>query len=95
MLMPEPTNGSIWNANKGALTYRIAIHGSPAHVGLASGGDNPFEHLVEISHSLLKLKQHIQMRKTAMRAHSPQARSSVMLMGGESGSGASFNVDSY
>jgi succinyl-diaminopimelate desuccinylase len=92
MLMPEPTSGSIWNANKGALTYLVTVHGSPAHVGLASGGDNPFEHLVEISHSLLKLKQRIQMRKTAMRAHPPQARSSVMLMGGESGSGVSFNV---
>lgn len=92
MLMPEPTSGSIWNANKGALTYRAAIHGSPAHVGLASGGDNPFEHMVEISHSLLKLKRDIEMRKTAMKTHLPQARRSVMLMGGESGSGVSFNV---
>jgi acetylornithine deacetylase/succinyl-diaminopimelate desuccinylase family protein len=92
MLMPEPTSGSIWNANKGALTYRIKIHGSPAHVGLASGVDNPFEHMVEIGHSLLKLKQDIQMRRTSMKAHPPQAKSSVMLMGGESGSGVSFNV---
>lgn len=92
MLMPEPTSGSVWNANKGALTYRVAIHGSPAHVGLASGGDNPFEHMVEVGRSLFKLKQHIQMRKTSMNTHPPQAKSSVILMGGESGSGVSFNV---
>lgn len=92
MLMPEPTSGVIWNANKGALTYRVEIKGKSAHVGLEHEGINAFEHMVEVTHSLLKLKKDIQKRETAMEVNPPEANRSVMLIGGESGSGINFNV---
>jgi acetylornithine deacetylase/succinyl-diaminopimelate desuccinylase-like protein len=34
MLTPEPTSGVIWNANRGAITVRVTVHGREAHVGL-------------------------------------------------------------
>lgn len=92
MLMPEPTSGVIWNANKGALTYRVEIKGKYAHVGLEHEGINAFEHMVEVAHSLLRLKKEIQKRKMPMAVNPPDANHSVMLIGGESGSGVNFNV---
>jgi len=92
MLMPEPTGGVVWNANKGALTFRVQIQGKPAHVALEHQGDNAFEHLVQVVQSLLKLKKEIKERKTTMKVHPPEAVRSVMLIGGESGSGVNFNV---
>jgi succinyl-diaminopimelate desuccinylase len=92
MLMPEPTSGVIWNANKGALTYRVEARGKYAHVGLEPEGINAFEHMVELAHSLLKLKKDIRKRKTTLAVNPPDADRSVILIGGESGSGANFNV---
>jgi succinyl-diaminopimelate desuccinylase len=34
MLTPEPTSGVIWNANRGAVTVSVTVHGREAHVGL-------------------------------------------------------------
>ena len=38
MLTPEPTSGVVWNANRGALTVRVTVHGREAHVGLLHQG---------------------------------------------------------
>jgi len=92
MLMPEPTSGAVWNANKGALTFQITIRGKTAHVGLAGEGMNAFEHMIEVAHSLRKLKRDVQKRKTKLRVSPPGAERSTMLIGGESRSGYSFNV---
>ena len=92
MIMPEPTSGAVWNANKGALTLKITLKGKPAHVALEHQGINPFEHLVEIGNSFLELKQKITGRKTSMQVTPPEANRSTMLIGGESGSGVNFNV---
>ena len=92
MLMPEPTSGKVWNANKGALTYRVKTKGKYAHVGLEHEGINAFEHMVEVAHSLLKLKKDIQKRKTRLAVNPPGANRSVLLIGGESESGINFNV---
>ena len=92
MLMPEPTNAAIWNANKGALTLKITIKGKSAHVGLAHQGVNTFEQLVEVAQALLELKKNIGKRKTLLPVTPPEANRSVMLIGGESGSGVSFNM---
>ena len=35
MLTPEPTSGVVWNANRGALTVRVTVHGREAH-GIAN-----------------------------------------------------------
>ncbi len=92
MLMPEPTSGVIWNANRGALTCRITVSGRYAHVGLEHEGVNAFETMVEIARSMLKLKKIIKKRKTSLPPGHGSARSSVMLIGGEAGSGVSFNA---
>jgi succinyl-diaminopimelate desuccinylase len=92
MLMPEPTSSVIWNANKGALTFKVEVKGKSAHVGLAHEAKNAFEQMVEIAHSLLELRKHIRRRKTEMPINPPEANRSVMLLGGESGSGVSYNV---
>lgn len=92
MLMPEPTSGVIWNANRGALTCRITVSGKYAHVGLEHEGVNAFEAMVEIARSMLKLKEVVKKRKTSMAVRNASARSSVMLIGGEAGSGVSFNA---
>jgi succinyl-diaminopimelate desuccinylase len=92
MLMPEPTSGVIWNANKGALSYRVVLMGKSAHVALEHQGKNAFEAMVDLVQSLVKLKKIINSRKTSCPVVSPQSARSVMLIGGESGSGVNFNV---
>lgn len=92
MLMPEPTSGSVWNANKGALTYKITIFGKSTHVGLAFQGINAFEQMVEVVHSFQKIKKKVEMRKTCLPVSSKETSRPVMLIGGEAGSGVSFNL---
>ncbi len=92
MLMPEPTSGVIWNANKGALTFKVTITGKSAHVGLEHQGINAFEDMIKVAHSLLDLKEDIQKRKTRLTIKPSKANRSVMLIGGKSGSGFNFNV---
>ena len=92
MLMPEPTSGVIWNANKGALTCKVTIKGKAAHVGLEHRGGNAFEKMLEIAGELKAFKKKVTKRKTTLPVSPSEANRSVMLMGGESGSGANFNV---
>lgn len=92
MLMPEPTSGVVWNANKGALTYRVTLKGRSAHVSLEHQGVNAFEQMVEVVNSLLELKKKIKTRKTQLKITPPEANQSVMLIGGEANSGVNFNV---
>ena len=35
MLLPEPTSGVVWHANRGAITLEVTVAGRAAHVGLA------------------------------------------------------------
>ncbi len=92
MLMPEPTSGKVWNASKGALTYRVTVRGKPAHVALGHQGRNAFESMVNVVQSLLELKEKVSQRRTSLPVKPPEAGLSVMLIGGESGSGVNFNV---
>jgi succinyl-diaminopimelate desuccinylase len=92
MLMPEPTGGVVWNANKGALTYRITVRGKPAHVALESQGSNAFETMIRVAQSILDLKKNVRERKTSLPVSPPEARQSVLLTGGMSGSGLNFNI---
>jgi acetylornithine deacetylase/succinyl-diaminopimelate desuccinylase family protein len=92
MLMPEPTSGVVWNANKGALTYRVTIRGKAAHVALESQGKNAFESMVRLVQPLLDLKESIRKRKTSLPVSPPEASLSVLLTGGMSGSGLNYNV---
>jgi len=77
MLLPEPTSGVVWNANRGAITLEVTIKGREAHVGLQHLGINAFEQMVAIVNELLVLKREI---------------GSILLLGGTAQAGTNFNV---
>jgi acetylornithine deacetylase/succinyl-diaminopimelate desuccinylase family protein len=79
MLLPEPTSGVVWNANRGAVTLEATVRGRAAHVGLAHLGVNAFERAVAIVEELLALKRQLP----------PGA---VLLVGGRVEAGTNFNV---
>jgi len=78
MLLPEPTSGVVWNANRGAISLEVTVKGRAAHVGLAHLGVNAFEGAVAIVNRLLALKA---------RVHP-----SILLVGGRVEAGSNFNV---
>jgi succinyl-diaminopimelate desuccinylase len=92
MIMTEPSSGVVWNASKGALTVKVIFKGKFAHIGLANEGINAFEHMVTAAGSLIKLKEDISGRITPLAVTPETAKKSVMLIGGESGSGISFHT---
>src|SRR2546430_7106513 len=38
-------SGVVWNANRGAISLRVRVHGKSAHVGLQHLGENAFERI--------------------------------------------------
>lgn len=90
-LMPEPSSGVIWNACRGALTLRVHVKGKSAHVGLPHQGVNAFEGLVTVMNSLIALKGRVAARRTLLDITPSEAASSVMVLGGQCGSGKNFN----
>ncbi|HEY4816010.1 MAG TPA: M20 family metallopeptidase [Candidatus Acidoferrum sp.] len=92
MLLPEPTSGVVWNANRGALSLRIKVMGKSAHVGLQHRGENAFEQMVRVVERLEELKREVERRQTEYAVGPEQNRNSILMLGGESGGGANFNV---
>jgi acetylornithine deacetylase/succinyl-diaminopimelate desuccinylase-like protein len=92
MVTPEPTGGIVWHASRGAITLRVSLRGTPAHVGQAHLGVNAFEHLVRVAEPLLDLAAELRERRTAFPLEDEAARGSVLLVGGSAQSGANFNV---
>jgi len=92
ILLPEPTSGVVWNANRGALSLRITVRGKPAHVGLQHEGINAFEKMLPVAHALRTLKTEVGQRKTAYNVQPDEARNSILLMGGHVEGGKSFNT---
>jgi acetylornithine deacetylase/succinyl-diaminopimelate desuccinylase-like protein len=80
MITAEPTGGAVWNASRGALSMRITVRGTPAHVGLSHLGVNAFERAHAVVEALLRLKADV------------HARGSILLLGGQSGGGTNFNT---
>ena len=80
MLTAEPTGGVIWHASRGAVTLRVETSGREAHVGYVDQGVNAFEHMIRIAEPLAAL------------SHELLAKSSMLVVGGQAGSGAGFNV---
>lgn len=80
MLLPEPTSGVVWNANRGAITLEVTVKGRAAHVGLQHQGVNAFERAVAIVNRLLALKRDV------------DAADSILLVGGRVDAGSNFNV---
>jgi succinyl-diaminopimelate desuccinylase len=92
MLLAEPTSGVVWNANRGAISLRVRVFGKSAHVGLQHQGENAFEHMHYVVGRLQGLKQEVEQRLTNHGIGVEQARNSILMLGGQSGGGANFNV---
>jgi len=92
MLTPEPTGGVVWNANRGALTLEVTVHGREAHVGHAHAGVNAFERMLDVAGALRELADEVAQHTTAYAVEPPAARRSILLIGGRSESGSGFNV---
>jgi acetylornithine deacetylase/succinyl-diaminopimelate desuccinylase family protein len=104
MLTAEPTSGVVWNANRGAISLRVEVRGKSAHVGLQHRGGNAFERMHRVVERLLTLKREVEARKTDHRIGADvesedadaipdsRARNSILMIGGQSGGGANFNV---
>jgi acetylornithine deacetylase/succinyl-diaminopimelate desuccinylase family protein len=92
MLLPEPTSGVVWNANRGAISLRVKVLGKSAHVGLQHQGENAFERMVRVVERLQELKAEVEQRRTACNIGAEQSRQSILMLGGQSGGGANFNV---
>jgi acetylornithine deacetylase/succinyl-diaminopimelate desuccinylase-like protein len=80
MLTAEPTGGVIWHAWRGAITLRVRTSGREAHVGYAHEGVNAFEHMIRVAEPLTAL------------SHELLAAGSMLVVGGQAGAGAGFNV---
>src|SRR5258706_3038860 len=92
MLLPEPTSGVVWNANRGAISLRVKVLGKSAHVGLQHRGENSFEQMLRVVERLQSLKREVEQRTTVNPVGGEQNRNSILMIGGESGGGANFNV---
>ena len=104
MLTAEPTSGVVWNANRGAISLRVEVRGKSAHVGLQHRGENAFERMHRVVERLLVLKREVETRTTQYNtgaeidlkngAESADSRGShsILMIGGQSGGGANFNV---
>jgi succinyl-diaminopimelate desuccinylase len=92
MLTPEPTSGVVWNANRGALTVRVTVHGREAHVGLLHQGRNAFEDAIRVVAGLQRLARRVGRRRTRYRVTPDAARRSLTLIGGRVDAGSNFNV---
>jgi succinyl-diaminopimelate desuccinylase len=92
MLLAEPTSGVVWNANRGAISLRVRVLGKSAHVGLQHQGENSFEKMVQVVQRLQELKRQVEQKTTGHNIGAAQARHSILMLGGQSGGGANFNV---
>jgi succinyl-diaminopimelate desuccinylase len=91
-LLAEPTSGVVWNANRGAISLRVRVRGKSAHVGLQHRGENAFERMVRVVERLQELKKEVEQRATSFHIGAEQSRQSILMLGGQSGGGANFNV---
>jgi succinyl-diaminopimelate desuccinylase len=92
MVTAEPTSGVVWHASRGAITLLVEVQGRTAHVGQAHLGVNAFEQMVQIAEPLSDLAHELLARRTDFPLESDEARGSMLVVGGASGSGANFNV---
>jgi succinyl-diaminopimelate desuccinylase len=92
MLLAEPTSGVVWNANRGAISLRVQVFGKSAHVGLQHQGENAFERMHRVVERLQQLKHEVEQRSAHFTIGAEQARNSILMLGGQSGGGANFNV---
>jgi acetylornithine deacetylase/succinyl-diaminopimelate desuccinylase family protein len=92
MLTAEPTGRVVWNASRGALTYRVRVRGRASHVGLQYRGVNAFEGMLVIANELNALKKEVEANATGYAIEPAAAKRSILMMGGETRGEANFNV---
>lgn len=92
MLMPEPTDGTIWNACRGAITLRVRVKGKPIHVVLQHKGVNAFEKMVKVADALLELKSEVEKRDTEFDIAPGMSKRSILMLGGRCEGGIGFNT---
>jgi succinyl-diaminopimelate desuccinylase len=92
MLTAEPTGGVVWHASRGAITLRVEVRGREAHVGQAHLGVNAFERLLRVAEPLTTLAHELLEKRTTFPMDGDAARGSMLVVGGSTGSGASFNT---
>jgi succinyl-diaminopimelate desuccinylase len=92
MLTAEPTGGVIWHAARGAITLRVRTTGREAHVGYVHEGVNAFEHMIRIAAPLTALAHELLEKRTSFPVESEEAAGSMLVVGGQAGAGAGFNV---
>jgi succinyl-diaminopimelate desuccinylase len=92
MFTAEPTSGAVWNASRGAISLRVRVLGKSAHVGLQHQGENAFERMHRVVERLERLKHEVEQRQTQYQVGAEQMRNSILMLGGQSGGGANFNV---
>ncbi len=92
MLTAEPTGGLIWHACRGAITLRVRTSGREAHVGYVHQGVNAFEHMIRIAEPLTALSHELLEKRTSFPVESDEAAGSMLVVGGQAGSGAGFNA---
>jgi succinyl-diaminopimelate desuccinylase len=92
MLTAEPTGGVIWHAWRGAITLRVQTAGREAHAGYVHEGVNAFEHMTRIAEPLIALSHELLEQRTGFPVESEAAGGSMLVVGGQAGAGAGFNV---
>ena len=92
MVTAEPTAPTVWSACRGAITMRVRVRGREAHVGQAHLGVNAFEHAMRIAEPLHRLAAELAEQHTTLPTDEGDARGSMLVVGGQSSSGANFNV---
>jgi succinyl-diaminopimelate desuccinylase len=92
MLTAEPTGGVVWHACRGAITLRVQTTGREAHVGYVHEGVNAFEHMIRIAEPLTTLSRELLQQRTSFPVDSDEAGGSMLVVGGQAGAGAGFNV---
>jgi len=92
MLTAEPTSGVVWHANRGAITLRVTVKGTAAHVGLQHEGVNAFERMLVVAGALRDLKAEVEGRVSAFALEPEAARHSILMLGGQCEGGTNFNV---
>jgi acetylornithine deacetylase/succinyl-diaminopimelate desuccinylase-like protein len=92
MLTAEPTGGVIWHAARGAITLRVQTTGREAHVGYVHEGVNAFEQMIRIAGPLTALSSELLDKRTSFPVECEEAGGSMLVVGGQAGAGAGFNV---
>ncbi|MFI6512331.1 M20 family metallopeptidase [Streptosporangium sp. NPDC050855] len=92
MVTAEPSGGVVWNAARGALSLRVEVRGREAHVGQADRGVNAFGHMLHVARPVERHAAETAGRHTVLPMSAGDARGNMLVVGGLSGSGSSFNV---